>query len=147
MDSLSASDPLRQDIAAVGRLSAVPTILRVVAEVTGMRFGVIARVTADQWVACAVHDEISFGLTPGGTLEVATTLCSKVRDTLAPVVMNEASTDPEHCGHPTPKMYGFESYISVPIFLTDGSYFGNVCALDPRPLDVNQPRVLSMMRL
>jgi GAF domain-containing protein len=30
-------------------------------------------------------------------------------------------------------MYGFESYISLPIRRTDGSFFGTLCALDPEP--------------
>jgi signal transduction histidine kinase len=38
-----------------------------------------------------------------------------------------------YCGHPTPAMYGFQSYISIPIFLKDGSFFGTLCAIDPRP--------------
>lgn len=147
MPSLSASDPLARDVEAISRLSAVPTILRVVSEVTGLRFAVIARVTPEQWVACAVHDEIAFGLAAGGTLDVSTTLCSKVRDSRVPVVIDRASTDGEYCTHMTPKMYGFESYIAVPIFLVDGEYFGNVCALDPLPRAVNQPKILAVMKL
>ena len=30
-------------------------------------------------------------------------------------------------------MYGFQSYISTPIFLKDGSFYGTLCAIDPRP--------------
>ncbi|MCU1283158.1 MAG: histidine kinase, partial [bacterium] len=144
---LSDSDPIRRDIEAVSHISAVPTILRVVSEVSGLRFSVIARVTQNQWVACAVHDEIAFGVEPGGTLDVATTLCSHVRDSHVPLVIDHASADPVYCNHPTPKMYLFESYVAVPIFLADGSYFGNVCALDPLPRQVNQPKILSMMKL
>jgi hypothetical protein len=145
--ALAAADPIRQDVEAVSRISAVPTILRVVSEVSGLRFSVVARVTQDQWVACAVHDEMSFGLGPGDTLDVTTTLCSEVRDSHVPVVINHASVDPHYCGHPTPKMYGLESYIAVPIFLANGEYFGNVCAMDPLPHHVDQPKILGMMKL
>jgi sigma-B regulation protein RsbU (phosphoserine phosphatase) len=137
----------RDDVAAISRISAVPTILRVVTEVTGLRLSLIARVTATEWVACAVNDHMNFGLAPGGTLDVATTLCSQVRDTHQSVIINHASSDPDFCDHPTPKMYGFESYISVPIFLADGAYFGNICALDSRPAQVKEPRIEGMMRL
>ena len=47
---------------------AVPQILDVVCRLTGMGFAAVARVTEDRWIACAVRDEIAFGLTPGSEL-------------------------------------------------------------------------------
>ncbi|MDP9032559.1 MAG: sensor histidine kinase, partial [Pseudomonadota bacterium] len=44
------------DIATIGRISAVPAILQVVSEMTGLRFAAVARVTDDSWTACAVRD-------------------------------------------------------------------------------------------
>src|SRR4051812_44069508 len=126
----AVTSSLSDDIAAVARVSAVPTILRVIAETTGMGYTLVARVTPAQWIACAVHDEISFGLKVGDELDVATTLCSEVRDSLKPIIVEHASREPSYCEHPTPKMYGFESYIAVPVFRRSGDYFGNVCALD-----------------
>ena len=137
---------LRDDVVAVSRISAVPIVLRAVSEITGLRLSLIARVTADRWIACAVHDQMNFGLDVGGTLDVATTLCSKVRDTRLPVVINHASQDPDYSDHPTPKMYGFEGYIAVPIFLANGDYFGNLCALDSRPAEVTQPLIEKTMK-
>jgi len=135
------------DVAAVARISAVPAILRVIGHMTGLRLALIARVTDDTWKACAVLDRMDFGLEPGGTLDIATTLCSQVRDTKEPVIIDCASEDPTYCGHPTPKMYGFESYVSVPIFMKNGDYFGNVCALDSRPARLKQGETLTMMQL
>jgi hypothetical protein len=69
------TDPdIARDLAAIERIEAVPTILRTIRESTGLRFTLIARVLPDRWVACAVHDELDFGLRPGGELDVATTL-------------------------------------------------------------------------
>lgn len=138
---------IEDDIAAVGRIGAVPTILKVVSEVTGMRLALIARVTNDDWTACAVLDRMNFGLGVGDQLAVATTLCSEVRDSHEPIVIEHASMEPAFCAHPTPKMYGFESYIAVPIFRGNGEYFGNVCALDPAPARLRDDRTLAMMRL
>lgn len=59
------SDAIRRDIEAVARLSSVPTILAAMREVTGLRFGVIARVTKTEWAACALYDELEFGMKPG----------------------------------------------------------------------------------
>jgi signal transduction histidine kinase len=138
---------IESDVEAVSHLEAVPTILRVVTETTGLGFSLVARVTQHTWTACAVHDEIAFGLRAGETLDVATTLCSEVRDAKAPIIINHASQDPRYCTHRTPKLYGFESYIAVPIFLSDGEYFGNICALDARPARLEAPNILAMMKL
>ena len=146
MGSEALPADLARDVEAIAKLPAVQTILRVIAETTGLGFTLVARVTDEHWVACAVHDEISFGMKPGATLELSTTLCETVRDTHAPVVMNHASLDPMYSTHPTPKLYGFESYISVPLYGADGAYFGTLCGLDPKPSLVDQPRVRDMFR-
>ena len=122
-------------------------MLRVISHTTGLRLSLVARVTNDEWTCCAVNDQLEFGLELGGTLPVETTLCAEVRDARKAVLISHASEDPRYCGHPTPQLYKFESYISVPIFLPDGTYFGNVCALDARPVDLSQPQTLEMFQV
>ena len=140
-------DSLEDDVAAVARIDAVPTILEVVCRTTGMGFAAVARVTDDRWVACAVRDDISFGLKPGGELDVATTICREVRAGREPIVIDHVAQDQAFCGHPTPAMYGFQSYISVPIFRPGGDFFGTLCAIDPRPAALRRPEVTGMVRL
>jgi signal transduction histidine kinase len=55
--------------------------------------------------------------------------------------------DADYCGHPTPAMYGFQSYISMPITLKDGTFFGTLCAIDPHPARVKTPEALGMFKL
>jgi signal transduction histidine kinase len=78
---------------------------------------------------------------------VVTTLCSEVRASLRPIIIQHASRDPVYCDHPTPKLYGFESYVAVPIFRRSGEYFGNVCGLDPLPIDLDTSKTLAMLHL
>jgi signal transduction histidine kinase len=137
-------EQISRDIETVGRIGAVPMLLRVIAETTGMGFAAVARVTEGSWTACAVHDLIEFNLKPRGQLEVTTTLCREVRETRTPIVIDHASHDPQYCNHPTPRLYSIESYVSVPIVLPDGQYFGNLCAIDPKPAKVSEPGVLAM---
>src|ERR1700684_4408763 len=106
---------LEQDIAAVGSIKAIPTILDIVCRTTGMRFAAVARVTADRWIACSVRDDIAFGLEPGGELKVETTICDEIRQTHQAVVIDHVAEDDAWCRHPTPALYGFQSYISMPI--------------------------------
>src|ERR1700734_3878203 len=148
MDSGSARvQDFQTDIESVRRIKAVPTILDVVCRTTGMRFAAVARVTEDRWVACSVLDEIDFGLKPGGELQVETTICHQIRQCREAVVINHVAEDEVWRQHPTPAMYGFQSYISMPIILADGTFFGTLCAIDPRPARVNTPEIIGMFRL
>ena len=133
------------DIQAVQSLGGVPTMLRVVAETTGLGFVCIARVDAESWTTCAVYDKLGFGLKPGDTLDVASTLCHEVRQAEQPIVMNQASSHPLYRDHHTPRTYQFESYISVPVYRPDGEFFGTLCGLDPRPAELDNPRVMDTM--
>ncbi|WP_293904855.1 GAF domain-containing sensor histidine kinase [Phenylobacterium sp.] len=123
---------IESDIEAIGVIDAIPKLLEVVCRATGMGFAAVARVTEDRWVACAVRDEIDFGLAVGGELLVKTTICDAIRASGQAVIIDDVAEDADFRGHPTPAMYGFKSYISVPI-VHDGQFFGTLCAIDPRP--------------
>ena len=124
---------IQNDIAALQRIAAVPNILDVVCRATGMGFAAVARVTHDRWIACQVLDNIDFGLPPGGELKVETTLCHEIRQHREVVAIDNVAEDAKYCDHHTPRMYGLQSYISVPIVLPDGRFFGTLCAIDPNP--------------
>lgn len=141
------TDVLTDDAALVAGLEAVPGVLEVVRAATGMRFAAVARFTADRWMACAVQDGIGLGIEPGGELPVETTICREVQQAVGPVVISDAQVDPVYRSHPTPLMYGFRSYVSTPIVLPDGTFFGVLCALDPEPRDLSAPWLLRMFRL
>jgi hypothetical protein len=135
------------DIRAVSGIAAVPTILDVVCRTTGMGFAAVARVTGDRWIACSVRDDIAFGLKPGGELKVETTICDQIRQTHRAVVIDHVAADDAWCRHPTPAMYGFQSYISMPIVLPGGRFFGTLCAIDPKPAKLNTPETVGMFKL
>ena len=132
-EGLPLADPASRDVAAIGRIASIPSILDVVCRVTGMGYAAVARVTEDRWIACAVDDRIGFGLKPGGELEIRTTICDEIRDHHAPVIIDHVAEDPVFRDHQTPKLYGFQSYISVPIMRSTGEFFGTLCAIDPAP--------------
>ncbi|MBR0905539.1 GAF domain-containing sensor histidine kinase [Bradyrhizobium liaoningense] len=138
---------VQADIDAIQRIGSVPKILDVVSRITGMGFVAIARVTSDQWVCCAVRDEINFGLEPGGELKVETTICKEIRGHGELVVFDDATDDLVFCNHPTPKMYGFRSYISAPIKTTDGSVWGTLCAIDPNPHELDKAEIVQTFTL
>ena len=146
-DKMGIEHDFRADIDAISAIDAVPTILNVVCRVTGMGFAAVARVTEERWICCAVQDEIQFGLKPGGELKVETTICHEIRQSREAVVIDHVAEDQLYCQHHTPTMYGFQSYISMPIFLKDGRFFGTLCAIDPRPHRLKNPETIGMFKL
>lgn len=140
-------DDFASDIAAVQRIPAVPSILDIVCRSTGMGFAAVARVTEDRWIACQVLDNIHFGLPPGGELKVETTLCHEVRQLHKVIVIDNAAENPEFRDHHTVRLYGLQSYISVPIMLPDGRFFGTLCAIDPASHKVNTPEIIGTFKL
>lgn len=150
MDSGSTpadSESLARDIAAVASIAAVGQILDVVCRVTGMGFAAVARVTDTQWMACAVQDNIGFGLSVGGALPLETTLCDEIRGHRSAVVFDDAQTDPVYRDHHTPRIYGLRSYISYPIIRASGEMFGTLCAIDPNPHVVDTVETRAMFKL
>ncbi len=147
LNKLIGTADIPADVEAMGRIQIVPKILEVICRTTGMGFAAVARVTEDKWVACAIRDEILFGLEPGSELKIETTICNEIRKSQTAVVIDHVDQDEVYVGHPTPAMYGFQSYISVPIICQDGAFFGTLCAIDPRPAKLNNPETIGMFKL
>jgi len=141
------TDNFQNDVAAVQRVDAVPRILEIVCRMTGMGFAAVARVTEDRWIACAVCDSIDFGLQPGGELDISTTICNETQQSRLPIVIDHVSQNSDYCDHLAAAKYRIESCVSVPIILSDGSFFGTLCAIDPKPASVNTPETIGMFGL
>ncbi|MHC8318662.1 GAF domain-containing sensor histidine kinase [Pseudomonas sp. LB3P31] len=135
------------DIDAIRSIDAVPVILSMVKHLTGMRFAAIARVTEEKWIACAVDDSIDFGLKPGGELVLESTICHEIRQHRNPVIFGHASAHPIFSLHHTPRTYGLESYISIPIVKANGDFFGTLCAIDSVPANLDEPAIAKTLTL
>lgn len=124
---------LVNDIENISKIGAIPSILNVICRSTGMKFSAVARVTEDKWITCVSQDEINFGLKTGDELVLETTICNEIRQHNKPVIIENVAKSEQFCNHHTPAQYGFQSYISYPIFRKDGRFFGTLCAIDPEP--------------
>ncbi|SPB18202.1 histidine kinase [Caballeronia novacaledonica] len=146
-NAVDSSEALARDVGAVARIGAVPSMLQMICEETGMGFAAVARVTDATWTACAVLDKVEFGLKPGGQLQLHTTLCFESRVARMAIVIDDFSESEKYREHHTPAIYGLKSYISVPIVLPSGEYFGNLCAIDTRAATVSDPKIVRMFEV
>ncbi|OUS20374.1 histidine kinase [Rhodobacterales bacterium 59_46_T64] len=144
---LEGTHKFQSDIEMLADSALIGTILETVMLATNMRFAAVARVTDDHWVACRTVDEVNFGLQPGDEIEIQSTFCQSVRDTSNKVIFNDTATDEVYRDHPIAAMFGIVSYASIPIYRSDGTFFGTLCAIDPQPRDVKQPRSVAMLEM
>jgi len=140
-------DSISSHVKEIQSMAAVPRMLETVAALTGLRFVCIAHVTANSWTTCAVYDQLGFGLVPGSPLDVTTTLCEEVRENRQAVVIDSVRDSERYRDHHTPRIYGFQSYFSIPIFRPDGFYFGTLCGLDPEPAKLSQGAIVPTLTL
>lgn len=139
-------DSFAASVAAQGRDDQIRAILAEIARITHTGFVAVARVTENRWIACQVSDEMEFGLKPGDELEIETTICNEIRDCGCAIVIDHVDADPEWRTHPGPALYGFQSYASFPIFLSDGSFYGTLCALDREPRALRAPTMVGVLK-
>lgn len=133
---------LQKDLAAISSIEAVPSILELASVRSGMRFVAIARVTPDRWIASAILDKIGIGMPIGNELDLKTTICDEVRGHRQAVIIDDVAADPLYRDHPTPRLYGFRSYISAPILMADGEIFGTLFAVDLAPARLSNSNAL-----
>lgn len=138
------TDDVHEEVIRLSSDASVRAILADICDTTAMGFAAVARVTDRRWVACQVLDRIEFGLEPGDELELKTTICSEIRESHRGVVIDNVGADPTWRTHHTPALYGFQSYVSFPILLADGSVWGTLCAIDPEPRAVRAPEIVAM---
>ncbi|WOI56129.1 GAF domain-containing sensor histidine kinase [Palleronia sp. LCG004] len=136
-----------REIADIQAVEQVSPILDVCTRVTGMRFAAVTCITGDQWTVCDVVDHLGLGLEPGAVLDLDETFCKAVRETGAPVTIDDAERDPSLRDHAVYRRFGARSHIAVPIVRADGTLFGTLCALDPDPKELSQSGIVAMFEL
>lgn len=147
IDVETSAEVFDQNVKRIAGIAAVPTMLDVVLRMTGMGFAAVARVTESRWIACHVLDPVGFGLRAGDELPLETTLCNEIRGHRQTIVFDDAMEDPQYRDHHTTRIYGLRSYISEPIILENGSFWGTLCAIDPNPAKAKNPEVLGAFKL
>lgn len=144
---LAGEHDFQPDIQLLSGSELVGTILETVMLATNMRFAAVARVTADRWVACRTVDEINFGIVEGDEIEIGSTFCDSVRKSSQRIIFNDSATDDVFGNHPIAAKFGIISYASIPIYRSDKSFFGTLCAMDTMPRDVKNARAVAMLEM
>lgn len=130
-------------VAAIARIDAVPSLLKVLCEMTGLRFAAVARVEGTTWTAYALRDDLSLGAQSGDELSFITNLGFDSQAARLPIVFEQPGIDPPSSPQ---TLFSVRSFISVPIDIDGERHFGTLCALDSNPTSLREPRILSMLK-
>lgn len=126
--------PFRTDTVAqfVAEIDTLPLILDVICQVSGMGFAAVTYVSGERWIVCRARDDAGFGIATGMEIRLDPP-SSDAEEVCRPIIIERM--EPSDTRH-RPAFDGVESYVSYPIMLPDGRFFGTLCAMDrhARPL-------------
>ena len=142
---MNNSEETARAVAALARIDAVPTLLKVICVMTGMRLATVISATGGAWTALAIRDGLCLGLVPGERLKFLENIGLDDQISHVPIVIERASGDSPY-GTPYSSTAPFESFMAVPIILGNGRFFGSLCALDTDAVEVREPRMMSMFK-
>lgn len=136
------------ELQAINEVEGLTNLLQLVLLLTGLKFAAVGKFNEENWVAYIVNDEMHLGLQPGSTIPNEVAICTKVLQERTPLIMPRISDDPIYSTHPNVIKFGFGCYISMPIFLINGEFFGTLCATAPYAAEsLSNPTTLESMKL
>lgn len=133
------------EILVIAEIEAISNILQLSTKLSGMRFVAIYHTMETHWIACTVYGELKLRARTENKLEIEEIFCNELRKYPTPTIISSVRAHPSYFEIDPNKKYGFESYISLPIVLLDGSFFGSLCLLDSQARKLDDPPLLEML--
>jgi hypothetical protein len=144
-DMDSASDST-QALASIARIDAVPTLLKVLCEMSGLRFAAVTRIRGNTVTVCALRNELGLKVKLGESFNLLEGLELRAKELREPIVIEQASADRGVADSRAPAANAIKSIISVPIIVGRENHFGTLCAMDVNSTNLSAPRFVSMFK-
>lgn len=125
---------------------AATEVLRYLQGRLGFGLWMVTRTQVNDWIVLAAEDQ-KYGVTPGQVFNWADSFCSRMVQGHGPQVAPEAGQIPAYAEAPISGQIPIGAYIGVPIYLTEGSLFGTLCAVDPLPQPMHIVRDLPLVKM
>jgi hypothetical protein len=124
----AATDELAQ-LQAVAQVPSVDFAVGAVREFLGMDVAYVTGISGSKQIFETLDgDAESFGIAPGGVMDLDQTYCKRVLDGRLPSVMPDVRNDPRAASLPITAAAEVGSFVSIPLRLSDGSVPGTLCA-------------------
>jgi diguanylate cyclase len=96
----------------------------------GFDLWMVTRADGDDWTVLHCEDH-GYQIRPGKVLIWSDSFCSHMVKGLGPRIAPNVGLVPCYAAAPISRQLTINSYIGVPLLLSDGSLFGTLCAIDP----------------
>ena len=157
VEKVSSSDPddytdILQRIGVLSTLTfpdsttALQTYLHSIMQMCQMRSACVAEIRDGIVSLIAASDNGGCGLKTGLSLPLHETFCQYVDVDDGPLIVSDAANDTRVVDVVARRMLNIGAYVSVPLMLSDGRYYGTLCVLDPLPRDI-QPDHIALLRI
>ena len=98
----------------------------------GFNLWMITRTEGDDWIVLQSEDN-GYNVQPGQVFRWADSFCSHMVQGKAPRIAPRSEDIPLYVNAPIAKQVEIKAYIGQPLTKEDGSLFGTLCAIDPKP--------------
>ena len=118
---------------------ATEAILQLVARQVDMRSSFLSHIDMDtelNEIIAAFNAPGGCDITSGDVYSLPQSFCSSIAGSVepSPLLIEDIASDAVFSSHPARSRFPkIGSYLGVPIFLSDGTFFGTLCAVDPEP--------------
>ena len=98
----------------------------------GFQLWMVTRAEGDDWIVLHAEDH-GYGVRAGHVYRWTDSFCSRMVRGLGPRVAPDSAQVEVYAGAPIGRLVDIGAYIGIPLTRADGSLFGTLCAIDPRP--------------
>ncbi len=126
--------------------SASRAVLSLLHERLGFDLWMMTRTDGQDWIVLQVEDH-GYKVKEGSVFRWADSFCSQMVQGLGPRIAPCAQDIPSYAAAPIGQQVSIGAYIGVPIKNADGTLFGTLCAIDPRPQNESIQRDLPWIEL
>jgi len=107
-------------------------VLKFLYQKFGFNLWMITRTEGDDWIVLQSEDN-GYNVQPGQVFRWADSFCSHMVQGKAPRIAPRSEDIPLYVNAPIAKQVEIKAYIGQPLTKEDGSLFGTLCAIDPKP--------------
>ncbi|GAB2844628.1 histidine kinase [Pseudoduganella ginsengisoli] len=112
----------------------------------GFQLWMVTRTEGDDWIVLSADDH-GYGVKPGQVFRWSDSFCYRMMLGQGPHMAPDVRRVEAYASAPIARQQDIGAYVGLPLMRADGSLFGTLCAIDPRPQPVDIVKELPMLQL
>ncbi|MGB9992029.1 sensor domain-containing diguanylate cyclase [Massilia sp. SM-13] len=112
----------------------------------GFKLWMVTRTEGENWIVLFA-DDAGYGVHAGQVFRWSDSMCSRMVLGQGPNIAPDVNAVAAYAGAPIREKVGIGAYVGIPLRRTDGSLFGTLCGIDPKPQSGDIRENLEMVTL